>query len=126
MLLIRKKILIVDDNNTDLLLAKNILEKENGLLETFTAKSGEEGIKKASDNDIDLAILDIRMPGIDGFETCKRIKALKPDIKVLILTGIEEPLNIKLASEAGVDLFTTKNLMEYTLYRSIKKVLDLN
>ncbi|MBU0469716.1 MAG: response regulator [Candidatus Omnitrophica bacterium] len=122
----RKKILIIDDNKTDLLLAQKVLEKEDNSLETFTAESGEEGVKKASSIDIDLVILDIKMPGIDGFETCKRIKAIKPDIKVLILTGIDEPLNIKLASEVGVDLFTTKNLMEYTLYRSIKKVLELN
>ena len=120
-----KKILIVDDSKPDLLLAKKILEKEGATLQIITAESGEEAIKKTNENHFDLAILDIKMPGIDGFETCKRIKEINPDIKVLILTEIEEPLNIKLASLVGVDLFTTKNLMEYTLCRSIKKVLDL-
>lgn len=121
----RKKVLIVDDSQPDLFLAQKVLEKERDSLEIDIAESGEEAINKANNNHYDLAILDIKMPGIDGFETCKRIKAILPDIKVLILTGIEEPLNIKLASSVGVDLFTTKNLMEYTLHRSIKKVLDL-
>ena len=118
-------ILVVDDSKTDLVLIKSSLEKEDPTLKILAAESGEEGLKAVeNNNDIALVILDIRMPGMDGFETCAKMKQVRPDIKVLILTGIEDPLDIKKASSAGVDLFTTKNLLEYTLYKAAVKLLE--
>ncbi|MBB5438834.1 PAS domain S-box-containing protein [Pedobacter sp. AK017] len=69
-----KKILIVDDNEINLLIAKRILTKYS--LEIDFALSGEEALEMVQKNIYDLVFMDIKMPGIDGFETTVRIRNL--------------------------------------------------
>jgi len=57
-------------------------------IETIVAFSGEEGLEKLKTNqNLDVIILDIKMPGIDGIETLKKIKEVSPLIEVILLTG---------------------------------------
>ena len=57
-------------------------------IETIVAFSGEEGLEKLKTNqNLDVIILDIKMPGIDGMETLKKIKEVSPLIEVILLTG---------------------------------------
>lgn len=79
------KLLIVDDE-------KDFVEmfslRLSGLEEkVFTAFSGQEALDVLSTNAIDVVILDIRMPGMDGIETLARIKASHPLVEVILLTG---------------------------------------
>ncbi len=80
----KNRILVVDDN-------KNVLEGLNLLLgekyDTFLAFDGESALEIIRSKDIDLVITDMVMPGISGLELLEKIKALKPDITVVILTG---------------------------------------
>lgn len=86
---IDKKILVVDDNEVNILIAKRFLSKW-GLVIDF-ASSGEEAISKIMANVYDLVFMDIRMPGIDGFDTTRIIRELKGDyfknIPIIALTA---------------------------------------
>jgi len=80
----KNRILVVDDN-------KNVLEGLNLLLgekyDTFLAFDGESALEIIRNKDIDLVITDMVMPGISGLELLEKIKSLKPEITVVILTG---------------------------------------
>jgi len=81
------KILIVDDNPSVLRLLEHTLTKEG--YEVLTAKNGIEGLKMASQEVPDLTILDVMLPGIDGFEVCHRLRgeAKTASIPVLMMSA---------------------------------------
>jgi diguanylate cyclase (GGDEF)-like protein/PAS domain S-box-containing protein len=72
MLSARPTVLAVDDGPVNLLLLKAILEQD---FNVFTATSGQQGLDMAAQLQPDLILLDVMMPGLDGFETCERLKA---------------------------------------------------
>lgn len=115
-------VLIIDDSEVDIKLAQTIIKRENLDCEFLTARSGEQGLSLVEKQDVDVVIVDILMPGIDGFETCRKIKDIKPQTKVIILTGVEEELQPQKIRAAGADLYTTKKLIDYTLVKAIQKV----
>ena len=82
---LKAKVLLVDDE-TDFLsaLAKRL---EARGLKVSTATSGEDAVTNADKEGFDLIVLDMAMPGIDGLETLKRIKAKQPDAEIIMLTG---------------------------------------
>ncbi|RMG13272.1 MAG: response regulator, partial [Cyanobacteria bacterium J055] len=81
-------ILIIDDNLNNLKVISKLLSEED--YQVFSAKNGESGIQKAERTRPDLILLDVRMPGIDGFETCRRLKSseLTKNIPIIFLTAI--------------------------------------
>lgn len=102
-----KLILIVDDNATNLKVAIEHL-KAHGL-ETIVARSGESGLERASFAQPDLILLDVQMPGIDGFETCRRLKASErtKDIPVIFMTALADVADkLRGFAAGGVDYVT--------------------
>jgi len=83
----RKKILVVDDDKKNRYLVSFLLEKEG--FEVVIATNGLEGIEAAKKQQVDLIIMDIKMPKIDGYEATKRIRRLKKykSIPILALTS---------------------------------------
>ena len=79
----RKKILIVDDEPAILIVSRRRLEA-NGY-EVVTAASGKEGIEKAETCEPDLILLDIIMPGLDGYEVCRRLKSSEKTRKIPVI-----------------------------------------
>jgi len=81
-----KTVLLVDDETgLTTVLAKRLASRG---LTVATAASGEEGLAALQkDNDIALVVLDINMPGMDGLETLREMKTLRPEVEALILTG---------------------------------------
>jgi DNA-binding NtrC family response regulator len=88
------KILVVDDELSIRESFSLILE---GRYKVLLAASGEVALKHITDQKVDLAFLDIRMPGLDGLETLKRIKGIDPDVEVIMVTAVND---IQKASEA--------------------------
>jgi two-component system, NtrC family, nitrogen regulation response regulator NtrX len=78
-------ILIVDDENNILKTLKSILEDEDHTV--FTALKGEEGLSIVKDHEVDLAILDVWLPDIDGLDLLSRMKEGYPDIAVIMMSG---------------------------------------
>ena len=84
-----KKILIIDDDKHVRYSFILILKKEGYILNAV--ESGEKGIEELSqNNDYDLILLDLKMPGMDGIETLKHIRNINSDIPVFIVTAFQE------------------------------------
>jgi len=80
----QKRILVVDDDTMNLLRTKMILVKEYIV---FTADSGIKALEKLKAEPVDLVLLDIEMPQMNGMETFERMKDLVPDVPVIFLTA---------------------------------------
>jgi DNA-binding NtrC family response regulator len=81
----KKRILLVDDEKDFVeALAERLRNRD---FHVTTAFSGEEALDKLEEYNFDVAIVDVRMPGIDGIEALKELKKLKPLTEVLMLTG---------------------------------------
>jgi signal transduction histidine kinase len=102
------KVLVVDDKKENLELMTNILEKEG--YDVSFAMNGEEAIRIASLFHPDLILLDVMMPGIDGFETCRMMKSLHElrDIPIIFVTGRIEVADIVQAFTIGAVDYVTK------------------
>ena len=81
----RMKLLLVDDEPRYLQTTQKLIERKG--IETWTAQSGEEALKLLDTRTIHVVILDVKMPGMDGNETLKAIKADHPMTEVIMLTG---------------------------------------
>ena len=80
-----RNVLIIDDEASIRQSLSGALKDEN--YEVMTAGSGEEGLGQVLNGSFDAVLLDVWMPGIDGMETLKRIKAAAPDQLVIIMSG---------------------------------------
>jgi len=77
----RKRILIVDDNHDNVEIIKYKIERSDTFkFEVLVAFSGQQAIETASREQLDIVLLDVMMPGISGFEVCRRIKEIKGDV----------------------------------------------
>ncbi len=79
------KVLLVDDEADFIELLSQRLETRG--LKVVTATTGEQAVTLASDRSIDVAVVDLAMPGIDGIETLRQIKEERRDMEVIMLTG---------------------------------------
>jgi CheY-like chemotaxis protein len=103
-----KRVLVVDD---DPVVGKSIdrVLSPRGYA-VITAGTGEEALSRLAAEDYDVVYTDIRMPGMDGIEVARRIKAMRPWLPVLIVTGFGSEENMAAAKEAGVAGFLHKPL----------------
>jgi len=81
----RERILIVDDEKSILTSLSGILEDEQYL--TQLAENGEDALRQLESDGVDLVLLDVWLPGIDGIEVLKRIKAVRSDVPVIMISG---------------------------------------
>lgn len=120
-----KKILIVDDDPVNIMIFAEALESEG--YKVLAATSGEEAIECASreENKPDFVLLDIIMPGIDGYEVCKMMKSNEKtrDITVMFMTGIEMRSLEYIKSIGAVDCLV-KPFDFDLLAKKVKKYLE--
>ncbi len=103
-----KKILVIDDNEQDQKVAHRHLSQA-GYKDIVFAATGEDGVATAQKERPSLIVLDTDLPGIDGFETCKRIKAIEGlDTKIIVLTGLIDAVDAGKARENGADDYCVK------------------
>jgi len=118
-------ILVVDDDPLIREALRRQLRRAGYAMEA--AESGSEALEYAKQSAADLAILDVRMPGLSGFETCRLLKAVEgwESVPVLVLTGGQEETDYQGALEAGADDFLTKPVLFQELVLRIHSLIRL-
>jgi DNA-binding response OmpR family regulator len=91
--------------------------------EVSVARTGEDGLREALERAPDLVILDVRLPGIDGFEVLRRLRASGAKMPVLFLTAREEEVDRVIGLELGADDYLTKPFGLRELMSRIKALL---
>jgi two-component system, OmpR family, alkaline phosphatase synthesis response regulator PhoP len=119
----RERILLVDDEEDILNLVKYNLEREGFKVETVT--SGEAAVRAARENVPDLILLDLMLPGMDGFDVCRILKNDKNVMKtpIVMLTAKGEDSDIVAGLELGADDYITKPFSPRVLIARVKAVL---
>jgi two-component system, cell cycle response regulator DivK len=117
-------VLIIEDNDKNMKLARDILQAKG--YQTLEAATGEEGVKLAREKKPDLVLMDIQLPGINGIEAFKEIRAnpATKAIPVIAVTASVTPTDRSAISAAGFDAFLGKpvNLKEFI--DTVKRVLE--
>ena len=119
-----ERILVIDDE-PDMLMLMSMIIEENTEWEVETTNNPSEGLKMAMENDYDLVIADLKMPGLDGMEVFEELNEIKPDIPVIIITAYG---SLEIADEArnkGVADFITKPFRKDTILFTMDRVLEL-
>lgn len=115
------EILVLDDVLDAVILIKKILSKQGHTVHVFTEE--EEAISYTEKNPIDLAILDIKLKKLSGIQVLEQIKRLKPDIKVIMLTGYPTIETAREAIELGAGEYCVKPIDKTELEEKVTEVL---
>jgi len=122
------KILAIDDNRDNLATLKAVAQDVLPGCALLTALNGPDGIELARTEDPDVILLDIVMPGMDGFEVCRRLKADEGlrDIPVVFLTALKTDRESRIkALDAGAEAFLSKPLDEQELVAQVRAMARL-
>ena len=111
------KILIVEDEESIAELEKDYLELSGFQVET--EKQGDTGLKRALEEDFDLVILDLMLPGIDGFEICKKVRETK-NIPILMVSAKKDDIDKIRGLGMGADDYMTKPFSPSELVARVK------
>ncbi|MBA2873287.1 response regulator transcription factor [Thermaerobacillus caldiproteolyticus] len=114
------KILVVDDEERIRRLLRMYLERENYLIEE--ADNGDDALKKALENDYDVILLDLMLPGRDGIEVCKEIRE-KKTTPIIMLTAKGEEANRVQGFEVGTDDYIVKPFSPREVVLRVKALL---
>jgi len=116
-------VLIIDDDPSVLKLLDFAMSKAG--FRVILAGDGEEGLEKAQANPPDLAIVDVMMPGLDGYEVCRRLRAdpRTAGVAIIVLTARAQAVDRKVALEAGADEHLVKPIMPDELIRLAHEVM---
>lgn len=119
------RILVVDDIEANVKLLQARLTAE--YFDVLTASNGPEALSLLDDNVIDLVLLDVMMPGMDGFEVCARIKANTRihHVPVVMVTALDQPADRVRGLEAGADDFLTKPVSDLALLTRVRSLVRL-
>ncbi len=120
------KILVVDDEPAGRDTLEAILEGQNYTL--IMATNGPQALELIVENQPDVMLLDVMMPGMSGFEVCRRIRSDEKlaEIPIIILTALDDRKSLITALEAGADDFITKPVDRYELSARLAGIMRLN
>lgn len=119
------RVLVVDDIKANVKLLQARLTAE--YFEVQTASNGPEALAICSSERADVVLLDVMMPGMDGFEVCRRLKANPQTchIPVIMVTALDQPTDMIMGLEAGADDFVTKPVDDIALITRVKNLARL-
>ncbi|WP_417452041.1 PleD family two-component system response regulator [Kordiimonas sp.] len=119
------RVLVVDDVPPNVKLLEAKLTSE--YFDVLTAFSGPEALDVISREHPDIILLDVMMPGMDGFEVCRRIKAdpTTSHIPVVMVTALDQPSDRVAGLEAGADDFLTKPVQDLALFARVRSLVRL-
>ncbi len=113
-------ILVVEDEQAIADLVRAYLRRDG--FDVVWARSGEEALEELARHPVRLVVLDIGLPGIDGFEVCRRLRA-RTGVPILILSARDEEIDRVAGLEAGADDYVTKPFSPRELVARVKAIL---
>ena len=116
-------VLVVEDSEVLRSSLINWLEMRFPQARVYAAEDGEAGLESARSLAPDIVLMDINLPGIDGIEATRRIRALQPGADVVILTSHDTPQHRLSSAKAGAAAFIPKQKMDVRLAPVIEKLL---
>jgi len=119
------RVLVVDDLEPNVKLLEAKLRAE--YFDVIGAYSGEEAIRLANEEQPDIVLLDVMMPGMDGFEVCRQLKA-SPEtmhIPIVMVTALDQQADRVAGLEAGADDFLTKPVEDVALFARVRSLTRL-
>jgi CheY-like chemotaxis protein len=116
----RPKILVIDDQFSPREAVRMVLKNR---YDVVTASGAIEGIEYMFDNPVNLVLLDIRMPRMDGIEAIKEIKMLFPETKIILFTAHANDIALEKALEHGAEGYITKPFDKDELLDMVHKTL---
>ena len=120
----KNSILIVEDHELTRFGLKTAFESCSYVDNIFEAESAETAFDIINDNNIDLIIMDLGLPGLDGIEATKKIKQKNSDIKVVILTSHNDAQEVLNSLKAGANAYCSKEINPQRLTQVVQSVLD--
>jgi signal transduction histidine kinase/response regulator RpfG family c-di-GMP phosphodiesterase len=121
-------VLAVDDNRDNLMVLRALMKDYLPSARVLTALSGAEGLALARSEDPDVALLDISMPGMDGFDVCQKLKSDEQlsNIPVVFLTAVRTDSSARIrALELGAEGFLARPMDEYALIAQVRAMAKL-
>jgi len=119
-----KKILIVEDEESLLKLATILISAQGH--DVIAVSSGPEALAVLAEQDVDLVLLDVMLPDLDGFEVCRQIKA-SPKTKslpVVMLTAKKNQSDLDMGDEVGADWYITKPFKSANVIETVERFLN--
>ena len=118
------RILVVEDNDLNLKLVRDVLQFAG--YEVMEARSGEQGVELATDDPPDLVLMDLQLPGIDGAEALRRLRATPAtaQVPVVALTAFAMKEDRERTVRAGFDGYVAKPLSVRALPDQVRAYLD--
>lgn len=120
-----EKVLVVDDDPGIVRLMERFLQREG--YEVITATNGLQALKAAKNEQLGLIILDLMLPGVDGFEVCHRLRG-EPntsEVPIVMVSGKAEEKDKEAAAEAGANAYVIKSADPSELHDYVKELLSL-
>ena len=118
---VRKRILVIEDEGDIAELIRLHLDDRG--FAVAIARDGNTGLRKASMGSWDLVVLDLRLPGMDGLEICRRLRQDSNSVPILMLTSKSSELDRVLGLEIGADDYVTKPFSVLELIARVKAIL---
>jgi DNA-binding NtrC family response regulator len=121
----KAKILVVDDHPSNIKVLRTRLSSDG--YEVITAANGREALEKCQTENPDLVLLDVMMPGMDGYETCRKMKKSLPTgfMPVIMVTAKTDTASIVKGFEAGADDYVTKPFQPVELMARVRSMLRI-
>lgn len=120
----RERILVVDDNSVNREIISEILANEN---EIFMAENGAIAIKLAQRHRPHVVLLDVMMPGLDGYDICRKLRAMPgmTDVRIVMVSAKAMPSERARGFDAGADAYVTKPFDDDELIAAIRPAAPL-
>lgn len=119
-----RRIFIVDDNASHSAGIRQLLEMEGDNKVVGLSTTGQDAIEKVNSTAVDVILMDMNMPGLDGVGTIEKIAEKHPSIKILALTGYDDPDLVYRAMQAGARGYILKTMITSQLQQAINEVLQ--
>src|ERR1700739_1559618 len=114
------RVLLIDDNDEYRKLLRRILEED--LVLVAEASGGEEGVRVAQQFKPDVILMDLDMPGTDGFDATRRIKQSLTSATILLLSAVDSEAYRERAAECGADAYLLKTMSIFQILSVIRNV----